>query len=144
MDSNSIIEFLLDRLGDDLNEQQLELLETAIKERPNLFAEAVREMEAQQIEVLAIEPEDGSIDELLEWLDVFVKSRPSAKNTGWIVSVLSVLVLIGIGAAGAIFIQTPKEDGVDAIGSTNLSTSDDEVDPESDDRTAEVVQTENT
>ena len=144
MDSNSIIEFLLDRLGDDLSDQQLELLETAIKERPNLFAEAVREMEAQQIEVLAIELENDGIDELLEWLDVFVKSRPSAKNTGWIVSVLSVLVLIGIGAAGAIFIQTPEEDGVDTIGSTNLSTSDDEVDPESDDGTAEVVQTEDT
>ena len=101
-------------------------------------------MEAQQIEVLAIELENDGIDELLEWLDVFVKSRPAAKNTGWIVSVLSVLVLIGIGAAGAIFIQTPEEDGVDTIGSTNLSTSDDEVDPESDDGTAEVVQTEDT
>ena len=143
MESKLIIEFLLDRLGDDLNEQQLELLEAAIKEQPNLFDVAVREMEAQQIEVLAIELGEDGIDELLEWLDVFIKSRPSAKNSGWIVSVVCVLVLIGIGAAGAIYLQVQEDGAVDPIGSTNLSTSDSVVEQEAGDSTAEVVQVEN-
>ena len=143
MESKLIIEFLLDRLGDDLNEQQLELLEAAIKEQPNLFDVAVREMEAQQIEVLAIELGEDGIDELLEWLDVFIKSRPSAKNSGWIVSVVCVLVLIGIGATGAIYLQVQEDGAVDPIGSTNLSTSDSVVEQEAGDSTAEVVQVEN-
>ena len=120
MKTSELIQRIQERLAAELNETQVRQLEDLLEQQHPAIEAAVREMEHQQIEVIPVELDAESVEPLVQWLEQLAQTRPTTRNTNWLISVVAVLLLIGMGAFGVYYFQDPAT--IDPLSAADLKS----------------------
>ena len=120
MKTSELIQRIQERLAAELNETQVRQLEDLLEQQHPAIEAAVREMEHQQIEVIPVELDAESVEPLVQWLEQLAQTRPTTRNTNWLISVVAVLLLIGMGAFGVYYFQDPV--ATDPLSAADLNS----------------------